>query len=134
MGRTVVFCLVLGRMLVWQSTNSSSYSFFQICFGELVYQRQPREMIVLEWIYLVVVHSRYKVANDLEQDSFKAMVGSVGWLHGEDWEGHSGSGVHLAANTKMFKRTLIYYDTDTQYAHFGGNPLHHATNRHLNNS
>ena len=28
-------------------------------------------------------------------------------------------------NTKRFKRTLIYYDT--QYAHFQGNPLRQAT-------
>ena len=26
-------------------------------------------------------------------------------------------------NTKRFKRTLIYFNTDTQYAHFQGNPL-----------
>ena len=26
-------------------------------------------------------------------------------------------------NTKRFKRTLIYFATDTQYAHFQGNPL-----------
>ena len=37
-------------------------------------------------------------------------------------------------NTKRFKRTLIYYDTDTQYANFRGNPLRQATKRHLNNS
>ena len=37
-------------------------------------------------------------------------------------------------NTKRFKRTLIYYDTDTQYAHFQENPRCHATKRHLNNS
>ena len=36
-------------------------------------------------------------------------------------------------NTKMFKRTLIYLNTDTQYAHFRGNPFHQATKRHLNN-
>ena len=38
-------------------------------------------------------------------------------------------------NTKWFKGTLIYYDTDTQYAFFWGeNPLLEATKRHLNNS
>ena len=26
-------------------------------------------------------------------------------------------------NTKSFKRTLIYFNTDTQYANFQGNPL-----------
>ena len=26
-------------------------------------------------------------------------------------------------NTKRFKRTLIYFNTDAQYAHFQGNPL-----------
>ena len=36
-------------------------------------------------------------------------------------------------NTKRFKRTLIYFETDTQYANFRGNPLHQATKRHLNN-
>ena len=35
-------------------------------------------------------------------------------------------------NTKRFKRTLIYYDTDTQYGNFRGNPLRQATKRHLN--
>ena len=39
----------------------------------------------------------------------------------------------LRWNTKMFKRTLIYFGTDTQSAHFQGNPLCHATKWHLNN-
>ena len=34
-------------------------------------------------------------------------------------------------STKRFKRTLIYYDTDTEYAHFRGNPHCQATKRHL---
>ena len=34
-------------------------------------------------------------------------------------------------NTKRFKRTLIHFNTDTQYAHFLGNPLYEATKRHL---
>ena len=33
---------------------------------------------------------------------------------------------------KRFKRTLIYYDIDTQSANFWGNPLRQATKRHLN--
>ena len=37
-------------------------------------------------------------------------------------------------NIKRFKTTLIYYDTDTQYANFRGNALRQATKRHLNNS
>ena len=37
-------------------------------------------------------------------------------------------------NTKRFKRTLIYYDTDTQSTNFRGNPLRQATRRHLYNS
>ena len=37
------------------------------------------------------------------------------------------------ANTKRFKRTLIYLDMDTQYPHFRGNFLYQATKRHLNN-
>ena len=32
-----------------------------------------------------------------------------------------------------FKRTLIDFNMDTQYAHFRGNPLYQATKRHLNN-
>ena len=36
-------------------------------------------------------------------------------------------------NTKRFKRMLIYFDMDTQYEHFRGNPLCQATKRHLNN-
>ena len=39
----------------------------------------------------------------------------------------------LDPNTKRFKRTLIYFDADTQYANFRGNPLCQATKRHLNN-
>ena len=34
--------------------------------------------------------------------------------------------------TKRFKRTLIYFSTDSQYANCG-NPLYQATKRHLNN-
>ena len=30
-------------------------------------------------------------------------------------------------NTKSFKRTLIHFNTDTQYAYFRGNPLYQAT-------
>ena len=37
-------------------------------------------------------------------------------------------------NNKGFKRTLIYYDPDTQSANFRGNPLRQATKGHLNNS
>ena len=33
----------------------------------------------------------------------------------------------LDPNTKRFKRTLIYFNTDTQYANFLGNPLYQAT-------
>ena len=36
-------------------------------------------------------------------------------------------------NRKRFKLTLIYFNTDTQYANLGGNPLYQATKRHLNN-
>ena len=32
---------------------------------------------------------------------------------------------------KRFKRTLIYYDTDTQSANFWSNPLCQATKQHL---
>ena len=35
-------------------------------------------------------------------------------------------------NTKRFKRKLIYFNTNTQYAHFRGNPFCQATKRHLN--
>ena len=34
-------------------------------------------------------------------------------------------------NAKRFKRTLISFNTDTQYAHFQGNPLYQATKQHL---
>ena len=37
-------------------------------------------------------------------------------------------------NTKRLKRTLIYYDMDTQYTNFGGTPLRQATKQHLNNT
>ena len=36
-------------------------------------------------------------------------------------------------NTKRFKRTLIYFNTDTQYANFARKSLYQATKRHLNN-
>ena len=35
---------------------------------------------------------------------------------------------------KRLKRTLIYYDLDTQYAHIRGSPIHQTTKRYLNNS
>ena len=35
-------------------------------------------------------------------------------------------------NMKSFKRMLIYFNTDTQYENFGGNPLYQATKWHLN--
>ena len=40
----------------------------------------------------------------------------------------------LVPNIKRFKWTLIYFNTDTQYAHFRGNPLYQATKWHLNAS
>ena len=33
-------------------------------------------------------------------------------------------------NTKRFKRKRIYFNTDTQYSNFRGNPLYKATKRH----
>ena len=39
----------------------------------------------------------------------------------------------IDSNTKRFKRTLIYFNTDTQDANFGGNPLCQAPKRHLYN-
>ena len=36
-------------------------------------------------------------------------------------------------NTKRFKRMLMYFDRDTQYANLWGNPLCQATKQHLNN-
>ena len=36
-------------------------------------------------------------------------------------------------NTKRFRRTLIYFNTDTQHANCQGNPLCQATKSHLNN-
>ena len=37
------------------------------------------------------------------------------------------------ANTERLKWTLIYFNTNTQYANFRGNPLYQSTKRHLNN-
>ena len=34
---------------------------------------------------------------------------------------------HLDPNTKRFKQTLIYFNTDTRYANFRGNPLYQVT-------
>ena len=36
-------------------------------------------------------------------------------------------------NTKRFKQMLLYFNTDTQYVHFQGNPLYQATKQHVNN-
>ena len=36
----------------------------------------------------------------------------------------------FSTNTKSFKRTLIYFDTDTQYANFRGNLRCQATKKH----
>ena len=36
-------------------------------------------------------------------------------------------------NTKRFKWTLVYFNMDTQYAHFWGNPLYQASKQHSNN-
>ena len=47
----------------------------------------------------------------------------------EAWSGQAEATQDL--NTKRFKRTLIYFNTDTQYANFRGNPLYQATKRHL---
>ena len=47
----------------------------------------------------------------------------------ETRSGQAGSAQDL--NTKRFKRTLIYFNTDTQYAHIRGNPLYQSTKRHL---
>ena len=35
---------------------------------------------------------------------------------------------------ERFKRTLICYDIDIQFAHFRGNPIRQGTKQHLNNS
>ena len=43
------------------------------------------------------------------------------------------SSATLSKHKKRFKRPLIYFDTDTQYANFPGNPLCQATKRRLNN-
>ena len=37
----------------------------------------------------------------------------------------------MSQTHKRFKRTLIYYDTDTQSANFWGNPLRQATKQHV---
>ena len=34
-------------------------------------------------------------------------------------------------NTERFKRMLIYFNTDTQYANIWGNPLYQTTKWHL---
>ena len=49
------------------------------------------------------------------------------------WNRMTASILKQDPNTKRFKRTLIYFDMDTQYAHFQGNPLCQATKWHLNN-
>ena len=38
-----------------------------------------------------------------------------------------GADCNAIKNTKWFKRTLICFDTDTQYANFRGNPVCQAT-------
>ena len=41
---------------------------------------------------------------------------------------------YMIQTHKRFKRTLIYYNRDTQSANVRGNPLRQATKRYLNNS
>ena len=52
----------------------------------------------------------------------------------EEEEKNKGKNKTWMETHKRFKRTLIYYDIDTQSAHFWGNPLCQATKRYLNNS
>ena len=47
------------------------------------------------------------------------------------WNRMTASVLKQDPNTKRFKRTLINFDTDTQYANFRGNPLCQAAKRHL---
>ena len=49
------------------------------------------------------------------------------------WNRMTASVIKQDPNTKRFKQRLIYFNTDTQYAHFRGNSLCEATKRHFNN-
>ena len=49
------------------------------------------------------------------------------------WNRMTASVLKQDPNTKRFKRMLIYFNTDTQYANLRGNSLYQATKRHLNN-
>ena len=49
------------------------------------------------------------------------------------WNRMTASILKQDPNTKRFKQMLIYFNPDTQYANFWGNPLYQATKWHLNN-
>ena len=53
--------------------------------------------------------------------------------HSERFVPAKGETTELQTHTR-FKRTVIYYDTDTQSENVRGNPLCQATKRHLKNS
>ena len=55
------------------------------------------------------------------------------WKQQQLWNRMTASVLKQDPNTKRFKQTLIYFNTDTQHAHFRGNPLYQATKRHLHN-
>ena len=48
------------------------------------------------------------------------------------WNRMTASVLKQDPNTKRFKRMLIYFNTDTQYAHFSVNLLYQASKWHLN--
>ena len=89
--------------------------------------------------YIIVWHGHeYKLLKPNTLDkyiyiySFDMIMNTSYFWHGHEYKLLKPS--TLVQTHKRFKRTLIYYDADTQSANFRGNPLRQATKRHLNNS
>ena len=76
-------------------------------------QQQKISSHLTVWKFLL------QTANQLDRDCHHSTVPQAIWQY---------------PNTKRFKRRLIYFNTDTKYSYFRGNPLYQATKRHVNNT
>ena len=95
---------------------------------------QPKQTVTMHVLPLKTL-SRRKMSSLLPGptitcDVSKARSSYLAWNLTIPWR----SSGKPAQRRNGFKRTLIYYDTDTQSANLRGNPLRQATKLHLNNS
>ena len=108
-GWIVIFCLLVEAVCEWNVTKTDSCE----------------QCRVLGKIRIPVSTILYASFN--EQNSLVTVISSHTTLRVFEPLNHG-------QNTKRFKPTLIFSDTDTQYANFRGNPLCQTSKRHLNNS